>query len=207
MKNCTDSIINSLPGIFYLLDENGCFLRWNLHLEMVSGYSTEEISKMRPLDFFEGEDKKLVENAIREGFTTGNSTVEANLVTKDGSKRLYYFSGKHCYSGNKRCLSGMGIDISALKETEKSLKESEARFRQLFDTAAVPLCFVNKEGVLVDFNDHFAQTFGYTHEDIPTLKEWWQLAYPVSRLSTLGNGYMGSCRASCCKGKCRYRTH
>ncbi len=58
------------------------------------------------------------------------------------------------------------------------MRESKETFRQLFDVAAVPLCFVNKEGVLVDFNARFVKTFGYTHEDVPTLQEWWQLAYP-----------------------------
>jgi two-component system, cell cycle sensor histidine kinase and response regulator CckA len=59
-----------------------------------------------------------------------------------------------------------------------SLSESEARFRQLFNAAAVPLCFVDKEGVLEDINDRFIKTLGYTREEVPTLREWWQLACP-----------------------------
>jgi PAS domain S-box-containing protein len=59
-----------------------------------------------------------------------------------------------------------------------SLRGSEARFRRLFDAAAVPLCFVDKEGMLVDINDRFIKTLGYTKEDAPTLREWWQLACP-----------------------------
>jgi two-component system, cell cycle sensor histidine kinase and response regulator CckA len=59
-----------------------------------------------------------------------------------------------------------------------SLSESEERFRQLFNAATVPLCFVDKEGVLEDINDRFTHTLGYTIEDVPTLREWWQLACP-----------------------------
>ena len=58
------------------------------------------------------------------------------------------------------------------------LDESESRFKKMFNLTPIPLCFVNKEGVFVDFNDRFEQTFGYSHQDTPTLKEWWQLAYP-----------------------------
>jgi PAS domain S-box-containing protein/putative nucleotidyltransferase with HDIG domain len=68
------------------------------------------------------------------------------------------------------------LDTLATREAE--LSASESRFKKLFDTAAVPLCFVNKDGVLVNFNRRFLQTFGYTHEDMPTLNEWWQHAYP-----------------------------
>ena len=57
---------------------------------------------------------------------------------------------------------------------------SEKRFRQLFEIAQVPLCFVNKDGVLEKFNNQFEKTFGYNHEDVPTLSAWIQLAYPDS---------------------------
>ncbi len=56
--------------------------------------------------------------------------------------------------------------------------EGESQFRKLFNTAAVPLCFVDRDGVLVDINERFTQTFGYTHDDVPTLNEWWLRAYP-----------------------------
>ena len=42
-KTFSDTMINSLPGIFYLFDENGHFLRWNRNFEIVSGYSSEEM--------------------------------------------------------------------------------------------------------------------------------------------------------------------
>ena len=43
------------------------------------------------------------------------------------------------------------------------------------------MCFVNKDGVLIYINDRFIQLFGYTPDDLPTLKEWWELAYPDKR--------------------------
>ena len=51
-KGFANSTIASLPGIFYLFDNKGRFLRWNENFECVSGYSPEELSTMRPLDFF-----------------------------------------------------------------------------------------------------------------------------------------------------------
>jgi PAS domain S-box-containing protein len=68
-KELSDSIINSLPGIFYLFDSNGKFLRWNKQFETVSGYSYKELSQMTPDMFFEGEDKILVGDKIKLVFT------------------------------------------------------------------------------------------------------------------------------------------
>src|SRR5271169_918468 len=91
-KKISDTMIESLPGIFYLFDEQGRFLRWNRNLEIVSGYSAAEISNMNPLDFFEGEDRRLEEKHIQDVFQKGPSTSEAVLVSKDGRKTPYFFT-------------------------------------------------------------------------------------------------------------------
>ena len=40
-KNLNQDIVDSLPGLFYILDEHGHSLRWNRALSEVSGYSDE----------------------------------------------------------------------------------------------------------------------------------------------------------------------
>ncbi len=69
-------------------------------------------------------------------------------------------------------------EIRRRREAEAAASESAQRFRQLFDGAAVPLCFVNKDGRLLTMNARFTRAFGYTLEDMPTLTDWWQRAYP-----------------------------
>ncbi|MGZ9155417.1 MAG: EAL domain-containing protein [Candidatus Binatia bacterium] len=66
----------------------------------------------------------------------------------------------------------------ARRIAETAQHESERQFRQLFDLAPVPLCYVKNDGSFLDFNKRFEQTFGYNHTDLPTLNEWWPLAYP-----------------------------
>jgi PAS domain S-box-containing protein len=71
-KNLADTIIDSLPGVFYLYDVTGKFLRWNDNFEKVSGYTGEEISQMHPLDFFDQDEKSLLQERIAEVFATGD---------------------------------------------------------------------------------------------------------------------------------------
>ena len=59
-----------------------------------------------------------------------------------------------------------------------ALRDGEVRFRQLFDLAPLPISASGPDGVLVDFNRRFEQVIGYTPEEIPTLREWWLLAFP-----------------------------
>jgi PAS domain S-box-containing protein len=73
---------------------------------------------------------------------------------------------------------GIGMDITDRNQAEAYLHESEMRFKELFNKAAIPLCIINKEKGFLVFNTQFQQVFGYSHEEIPTINEWWQLAYP-----------------------------
>jgi PAS domain S-box-containing protein len=67
---------------------------------------------------------------------------------------------------------------AAREKAEVVMRESELRFRQLFDLAPLPISYSKRDGAATNFNGRFRQVFGYTPEDIPTLNEWWLLAYP-----------------------------
>ncbi len=69
-------------------------------------------------------------------------------------------------------------DVTGSKKAEAVLRENERSFEQLIRLAPIPMWFVNQKGVLKYFNDRFLKTFGYTHEDIPTVEEWRRRAYP-----------------------------
>jgi PAS domain S-box-containing protein len=130
-KELSDSIINSLPGLFYLIDESARYIRWNKLKEEISGYTAGEMSRMSSLDLFEGEEKELVRQRIKDGFANGTTDVEAHLITKKGKKILFYFTGIAIEYEGKRCLMGTGIDISARKKAEQELEESYEAIRKL----------------------------------------------------------------------------
>jgi PAS domain S-box-containing protein len=132
-KNLSDSIINSLPGVFYLYDETGKFIRWNKNFETVSEYSATEVANMHPLDFFEGEDKKQLAEKISSVFDKGHDEVEANFVTKTKKKIPYYFTGHKIFLEGKPHLIGMGIDITERKRIEAEVVASEQRLRNTLD--------------------------------------------------------------------------
>ena len=67
---------------------------------------------------------------------------------------------------------------TAREEAEATVIESEARFRQLFELAPLPIGKCSWDGKVANFNARFFQVFGYTAEEIPTLKEWALLGYP-----------------------------
>lgn len=124
-KKLSDTIINSLPGLFYLFDLTGKFLRWNKNVETVSGYSYEEMTSKSPLDFFDEDEKELLLEKIKETFEKGSTEVEAHFFTKNKEKIPYYFNGWATSIEGKKCLIGTGIDITQLTKAKEALYKLE----------------------------------------------------------------------------------
>ncbi len=130
-KELSDSIINSLPGIFYLFDANRKLLRWNKNFENVSGYDAGEIVTVKPIDFYEGEGRKMVQENFTKVMLEGKSQFEANFVTKTGEKIPYYFTGLRVEYEGSPCLLGTGIDITQRKNAEEEIEIINEQLRQL----------------------------------------------------------------------------
>lgn len=69
-------------------------------------------------------------------------------------------------------------DVTESQRASEALKTSEQQFGQLFEMAPVPLALTTPEGRLIDHNRQWAKVLGYTREDVPSMTEWWQRAYP-----------------------------
>ena len=118
-KSLSDSVINSLPGIFYVFDAQGKFQRWNRNFEIVSGYSADEMPERHPSDFFGGDEKTLVQERIQEVFKEGSTQVEAHFLSLDGGRTPYLLTGVRFYQNGQPYLIGTGIDITERKQAEE----------------------------------------------------------------------------------------
>jgi two-component system sensor histidine kinase UhpB len=129
--NLSDSIINSLPGVFYFIDQAGKFLRWNRNFINVTGYTQSEIERMHPGDFFEVKNKELVNMWIEQVFEKGHAEIEAKILTKKGAHISYFFTGMAANFNNQQCLIGIGLDITERKRSETELKQLNQELRSV----------------------------------------------------------------------------
>ena len=70
-KAFTESIIDSLPDTFYVMDSRGRYLRWNKNAEKVLGYSSEEVATLDPLANVAEEERPLAASKIQEALAKG----------------------------------------------------------------------------------------------------------------------------------------
>jgi PAS domain S-box-containing protein/putative nucleotidyltransferase with HDIG domain len=160
-KTISDTIINSLPGVFYFIDDQLRWLRWNINFEQVTGYTGEEFSQLNPLDLFDGDDRNIIEKAIQEVFLKGEAVAEADLLSKDGGKIRYFFTGRRIALEGKEFLLGMGIDVSERQRAEEALRVSEENYRNIFENAAEGIYQSTPEGRYLSANPAMAQMLGF----------------------------------------------
>ncbi|MCC6720880.1 MAG: PAS domain S-box protein [Bacteroidia bacterium] len=169
-KKKAESIINSLPGTFYLFDQNGKFLLWNKNFETVSGYSCEELKLMSPLDFFDETEKPKIKQKIESVFLNGYDEIDSYFYTKDKINIPYYCNGyKYIYDG-KPCLIGMGLDISEHKNTEAKLKVKEEYYRTLVEQAPDAILITDPQLNIIDINTYGCTLLGYTKQELLKMK-------------------------------------
>ncbi len=150
-KQFFEVLINSLPGIFYVFNEELRPVRWNRNVEVVTGYEHEEIKRRNLLELFTGPDRTTIRNSIKEAFNRGEGAAEADIVAKDGRHIPYFLTGTRTEIGDNVYLLGVGLDMSERKAMEDTLRETEALYHIFAErmTEAVML-FRNSEILFVN---------------------------------------------------------
>ena len=128
----SDKIIDSLPGIFFMHQKlTAGLFRWNKKLEIISGYSPEEIASKSINEFIDKADFDILVKKLEEGFELGQAEMETNILTKYGKKIPFYFTAMMIEIEGKPFLIGNGIDISARKKAEAQSQKNIEKIQLL----------------------------------------------------------------------------
>lgn len=140
-KAFSDSLIQSLPDIFYLIDQQGSLLRWSRKGAELLGLSAEEMSKVNVLAAIHEEDKPLISRKIQQAFETGSAEAEARLLMKDGI-RHYILTATRIATHRGMNVIGVGVDITERKRAEDALRRAN---RALMTLSAGNLALVRAQ--------------------------------------------------------------
>jgi len=130
-KAMSDSIINSLPGVFLLREFQGKNLRWNKQFEEISGYSAPEIPDLDVYRFYEEDEQVNVRQRVQNMLTTGRSSAEVRIVKKSGDRIPFLLTAIVIELEGKTCVMVMGFDISERKKAEEELSLANEQLRHL----------------------------------------------------------------------------
>lgn len=137
-KAFADTIIDSVPGAFYVIDEAGRLVRWNRYLSKLNDLSGEELRGMDSIRNIHEDDKNILARSIAEAFSTGEAEAEARIRTREG-ERYFLFTGRRIQAGGSPLVVGSGIEITGRKRAEQELVRYKEHLEELVEERTTTL--------------------------------------------------------------------
>ncbi len=154
------SVIESLPGIFYLYTYPELkLILWNKEHESLLGYGIGEIEGCHITDWHVPEAKEAVLNIIEDVMTKGSASIEASLLTKDGQSVPFILTGIKFEAQGQLYLMGIGTDIRERKRAEAEAEKLQVQLTQVQKMESVGRL---AGGVAHDFNNMLGVILGYS---------------------------------------------
>jgi diguanylate cyclase (GGDEF)-like protein/PAS domain S-box-containing protein len=156
-----ETLVESIPGVFYAIDTGGRFLLFNNNLLAVTQRTAAELMATNAVALFDEDERPQIVAAIARSFAEGGAEAEGSLVGLYGSRTPFYFTGRRIEFEGRPILVGTGIDISERKQAEARLKLAASVFSQ----AREGIVITDTGGVIVDVNETFCHITGYSREE------------------------------------------
>jgi PAS domain S-box-containing protein len=126
-QSLSNAIIDSIPGAFYMLDENGRYVRWNTYQrEEIIGEPEARIAGLSALDTIHPDDRANISSKIANVLSKGGvEIVEGRVLLRGGpASRWLLMTGRQMVIDGHPFLVGIGIDLTERKEAEVVLRET-----------------------------------------------------------------------------------
>lgn len=121
-RDYADTVLNSLPGVFYHCDAQARLQRWNRNLELIAGIPVDQLAGTHITRLIPEREHDLVNRKIQETLDKGAAHFEASYKLPDGSLVPCLFTGARFTHDGERGFVGLGLDISKRKRAEARLQ-------------------------------------------------------------------------------------
>ncbi|MBI5696545.1 MAG: PAS domain S-box protein [Nitrospirae bacterium] len=164
-KDFTETVLNSIPGVFYVVDDQARLVRWNKRYAENIGMKPDELRSLNVLDTVAEENRELASSKIKEVMSDRKDvTAELNVLEKGEKKVPYLCTGSPLVADGRTYLVGMGIDITERKLAEEAVANSNRALTTLLDSVNFGMMVVGRDRVIRMANRAALALMGYNDE-------------------------------------------
>ncbi len=162
-------LYNNAPVAIQSLNENGIIIDINPKWLKLLGHQKNDVLGKWFGDFLHPDDINHFQKNFplfkEKGFIDG---IQYRMIRKDKKEIIVAFEGCIVYNpdGTFKQTYCTFKDITKEEAGEAALKKSEAKYRQLFETASDAIYFIDEKGTIVDTNQGASKMLEKTREEI-----------------------------------------
>ncbi len=165
------TILTTTQDGFTLLDMQGCILEVNDAYCAMSGYSRDELLRMRAGDIDAVEKSRETKDRISKIKKSGHALFETRQRRRDGSIIDVEVSVSHLGAGVGRMVN-LTRDITWRKRMEDALRQSEATARQLLKIPSAAMMLLDTKANCIDVNETMTKRFRRTRQELQGMCLW-----------------------------------
>ncbi len=176
------SIVETSQDWIWEMDLSGKHTFSNARASDILGYSLTDILSIDLLELVHQEDREEIIARLPQLIAkkSGWHGWVLRWRHKDGSCRVLESTANPVLneSGELVGFRGVDRDITEGKKAEKTLQESKDLLAEIIELSPISMAIVSMDGTIEQINRRAIETFGYSHDDIPSMERWWIQAYP-----------------------------
>ncbi|MBI4983972.1 MAG: diguanylate cyclase [Rhodocyclales bacterium] len=165
-KAISDTIIESAPGPFFVIDQQAKLVRWNKHMNEISGLSEEQLRGSSILAAIHEEDRPLVAAKFLSAFATGYAQMEVRVPTTDRGLRHFFKTARRFMIDGVPYLAGFCVDVTDRKRIENALGKEKAFSDALIESVPGAFYVVDAEGNYFRWNSYLKQLTGLSDREL-----------------------------------------
>ena len=110
----------------------------------------------------------------------GRVHAEVGHIRRDGSRFFTSMTTSALRDADNRLTGFIQVarDTTESTQTRSELLNSQTRFRRILESSPMPLAYVMADGTISYRNGRFVTLFGFTDQDVQTMRQWLPLAFP-----------------------------
>jgi len=171
-KTIYESIIESTPGAFFMIDEQGIMIRWNDQLRVETGLSDDQLRGMSFLETIHPDDRAFAAAKILTVFATGYAQMEVRVPNVQRGTRIYLKSARRFYIDDQPYAAGFCFDLTDRKKTEEALVNEKVFSDALIESMPGSFYVVDHECNYFRWNSYLNRLTGLADNELhgrPTL--------------------------------------